>query len=41
MPQQVITVAPEIFARLAIYLTQTGLALLLSLLLWNLSRIYP
>ncbi|WP_166837152.1 putative bifunctional diguanylate cyclase/phosphodiesterase [Rheinheimera pleomorphica] len=32
--------AAEIFARLAIYLTQVGVALLLSLLLWNLSRIY-
>jgi diguanylate cyclase (GGDEF)-like protein len=33
-------VAPEIFARLAIYLTQVGVALLLSMLMWNLSRIY-
>ncbi|NRQ41043.1 bifunctional diguanylate cyclase/phosphodiesterase [Rheinheimera sp. YQF-2] len=32
--------APEIFARLAIYLTQLGVALLLSYLLWNFSRIY-
>ena len=32
--------AAEIFARLAIYLTQVGVALLLGLLLWNLSRIY-
>ena len=32
--------APEIFARLAIYLTQVGVALLLSFLLWNFSRIY-
>ncbi|MBZ9611212.1 putative bifunctional diguanylate cyclase/phosphodiesterase [Rheinheimera maricola] len=31
---------PEIFARLAVYLTQVGVAVLLSLLLWNLSRIY-
>lgn len=40
MPQQVTTVAPEIFARLAVYLTQVGVASLLSVLLWNLSRIY-
>lgn len=32
--------APEIFARLAIYSTQVGVALLLSFLLWNFSRIY-
>ncbi len=32
--------AAEIFARLAIYLTQVGIALLLCVLLWNLNRIY-
>jgi diguanylate cyclase len=31
---------PEFFARLAIYLTEVGVALLLSFLLWYLSRIY-
>jgi len=33
-------VAPEIFSRLAIYLTEMGVALLLSYLLWRLSLIY-
>lgn len=32
--------AAEIFARLAIYLTQVGVGLLLCLLLWNLNRVY-
>ncbi|MGP9800186.1 putative bifunctional diguanylate cyclase/phosphodiesterase [Rheinheimera sp. NSM] len=32
--------APELFARIAIYFTQLGVALLLSYLLWNFSRIY-
>ena len=32
--------APELFARMAIYITQLGVALLLSYLLWNFSRIY-
>jgi|TARA_Y100001937_G_scaffold66066_2_gene90394 diguanylate cyclase (GGDEF)-like protein len=33
-------VAPEIFSRLAIYLTEMGVALLISYLLWRLSLVY-
>ncbi|QBL10116.1 bifunctional diguanylate cyclase/phosphodiesterase [Rheinheimera sp. D18] len=32
--------APEIFARLAVYATQAGIALLLSYLMWSLSNLY-
>ncbi|GAA0551608.1 hypothetical protein GCM10009098_19070 [Rheinheimera aquimaris] len=38
--QPVSAVAPEIFSRLAIYLTEMGIALLLSYLLWRLSLVY-
>ena len=38
--QPVYAVAPEIFSRLAIYLTEMGVALLISYLLWRLSLVY-